>query len=302
MPRYSVKLLGPHPRLIAILQAILVVSLWSSSWVLIKFGLRDLPPLTFAGLRYFVAFLVLVPFALSRSNRQALRCLTRRPWLLLTALGLLMYTLAPGSQYVALLYLPAVTTMLLFTFSTVGVALLSGMLLHERPTWLQWCGILTALFGGYLYFHPVDLPLGQVVGIGVVLVSVLSYSLAAILGRGIARSKAISPLLMTVVSMGAGSAVLLASGLAVEGLPSIGFRNWLIILWLSVVNTSFTFVLWNRTLRTLTAVESNVVTNAMLAEIAVLAWLFLGEHLTLLDVAGLALVMVGVVMVQLRGR
>jgi drug/metabolite transporter (DMT)-like permease len=302
LPRNSVRRLGSHPRVIAILQAILVVSLWSSSWVLIKFGLRDMPPLTFAGLRYFVAFLVLVPFALSRSNRQALRGLTRRPWLLLTALGLLMYMLAPGTQYVALLYLPAVTTMLVFTFSTVGVALLSGILLRERPTWLQWCGIVTALFGAYLYFHPVDLPMGQVVGIVVVLVSMLSYSLAAILGRGIARSKAISPLLMTVVSMGAGSAALLAGGLVVEGLPSVSFRNWMIILWLSVVNTSFTFVLWNRTLRTLTAVESNVITNAMLAEIAVLAWLFLGERLTFLDVMGLGLVIVGTVMVQLRGR
>jgi drug/metabolite transporter (DMT)-like permease len=300
--RNSARRLGSHPRVIAILQAILVVSLWSSSWVLIKFGLRDMPPLTFAGLRYFVAFLVLVPFALSRSNLRALSALTRRPWLLLTALGLLMYMLAPGTQYVALLYLPAVTTMLLFTFSTVTVALLSGMLLRERPTWLQWCGILAALFGGYLYFHPVDLPMGQVVGIGVVLVSMLSYSLAAILGRGIARSKAISPLLMTVVSMGAGSAALLAGGLVVEGLPSVGFRNWMIILWLSVVNTSFTFVLWNRTLRTLTAVESNVISNAMLAEIAVLAWLFLGERLTFLDVMGLGLVIVGAVMVQLRGR
>ena len=69
-----------------------------------------------------------------------------------------------------------------------------------------------------------------------------------------------------------------------------------------MVNTSFTFVLWNRTLRTLTAVESNVITNAMLAEIAVLAWLFLGERLTFLDVMGLGLVIVGTVMVQLRGR
>jgi drug/metabolite transporter (DMT)-like permease len=269
--------------------------------VLIKIGLRDVPPLTFAGLRYFVAFLVLAPFALSRSNRQALRDLTRRPWLLLTALGLLMYMLAPGTQYIALLYLPAVTTMLLFTFSTVSVALLSGLLLRERPTWLQWCGILAALFGGYLYFHPVDLPMQQAVGIVVVLVSMLSYSLAAILGRGIARSRAVSPLVMTMVSMGAGGAVLLAGGLVIEGLPSVSFGNWMIIIWLSVVNTSFTFVLWNHTLRTLTAVESNVISNAMLAEIAVLAWLFLGERLTFLDVMGLGLVIVGVVMVQLRG-
>jgi drug/metabolite transporter (DMT)-like permease len=302
LPHDRVRLLGSHPRLLAVLQAVLVVSLWSSSWVLIKFGLRDIPPLTFAGLRYALAFVILLPFATSRSNRQALRGLSRRPWLLLMGLGLLIYALCPGAQYVGLSYLPAVTTMLLFSFSTVTVALLSALLLRERPTWLQWCGILAVLSGGYVYFHPVNVPMGELVGIVVVLVSMLGYSFAAILGRGIARSKTVSPLLMTVVSMGVGSTVLLAGGLAVEGIPTISLRNCVIILWLGVVNTSFTFVLWNRTLQTLTAVESNIISNAMLVEIALLAWLFLGERLTLLDQAGLGLVIAGTLMVQLRGR
>ena len=293
---------GSRDHVIAILQALLVISLWASSWVLIKFGLRDIGPLTFAGLRYFLAFLVLVPFALSSANRRDLRGLGRRHLLLLAALGLLIYMVSPGTQYVALTYLPAVTTSLLFSFSTVTVALLSGMLLREPPTRLQLWGIACALLGGYLYFHPVRIPLGEFIGMLVALVSMLSYSIAAILGRDIARSRDVSPLLMTVVSMGVGSTVLLVSGLAVEGMPSIGLANWLTILWLSVVNTSFTFVLWNRTLRTLTAVESSIIANAMVVEIAVLAWLFLGEQLTILDGAGLGLVILGTLIVQLRGR
>jgi drug/metabolite transporter (DMT)-like permease len=107
---------------------------------------------------------------------------------------------------------------------------------------------------------------------------------------------------MTVVSMGAGSIVLLVSGLAAEGMPSISLTNWLMILWLSIANTSFTFVLWNRTLRTLTAVESSMIANAMVVEIAVLAWLFLGERLTLASGVGLGLVILGTVVVQLKGR
>jgi drug/metabolite transporter (DMT)-like permease len=119
-------------RLVAILQALLVISLWSSSWVLIKWGLRDLPPLTFAGLRYFLAFLVLVPFASSSSNRLALKRLSRGSFVHLVILGLLLYGLAVGAQFVALSYLPAVTTRLILSFSTVTVALLSGALLRER--------------------------------------------------------------------------------------------------------------------------------------------------------------------------
>ncbi len=302
MPQTRTRLLGSHPRLVAILQAVLVVSLWSSSWVFIKVGLRDIPPLTFAGLRYALAFVILVPFALSRPNRRALGDIARRSWLLLAALGLLFYMIAPGTQYVALSYLPAVTTMLLFSFSTITVALLGWVFLRERPTWLQWCGMATVLAGGYFYFHPVDIPMGERVGILVVLVSTVSYSFAAILGRSIARSKVISPLLMTVVSMGVGSVALLAWGLAVEGVPSVSLTNWLIILWLSVVNTAFTFVLWNLTLQTLRAVESNMLSNLMLVEIAALAWLFLGERLSILDLAGLGLVILGTLLVQLRGR
>ena len=45
--------ISAHTR--AVLQALLVTFLWSTSWVLIKFGLTGIPPLTFAGLRYSLA-------------------------------------------------------------------------------------------------------------------------------------------------------------------------------------------------------------------------------------------------------
>jgi len=44
------------PRLRAILQALIVTFLWSTSWVLIKIGLEDIPAVTFAGLRYFLFY------------------------------------------------------------------------------------------------------------------------------------------------------------------------------------------------------------------------------------------------------
>ncbi len=61
------------------MQALLVTFLWSTSWVLIKLGLRaSLPALTFAGLRYSLAFLCLVPFVLfDPTHRAALRALPR---------------------------------------------------------------------------------------------------------------------------------------------------------------------------------------------------------------------------------
>jgi drug/metabolite transporter (DMT)-like permease len=72
------------------------------------------------------------------------------------------------------------------------------------------------------------------------------------------------------------------------------------ILWLAVVNSAFAFTLWNRTLRTLSAVESSIINNTMLFQIATLAWVFLGETLTWKEVLGMVVAAVGTLAVQLR--
>jgi len=101
--------------------------------------------------------------------------------------------------------------------------------------------------------------------------------------------------------MGAGSVLLLTFGVLLQGMPAVSLQNWLIIGWMSVVNTSFAFVLWNHSMRTLRAVESSIITNVMVVEIAMLAWVFLGERLTTLDFVGLGLVIAGTLVVQLMG-
>ena len=74
------------PRLQAILQALFVTFLWSTSWVLIKHALDEIPPLTFAGLRYAFAVLILLPGL--RKQKVALCALSAQDWGLLAALGL----------------------------------------------------------------------------------------------------------------------------------------------------------------------------------------------------------------------
>jgi drug/metabolite transporter (DMT)-like permease len=75
-----------------------------------------------------------------------------------------------------------------------------------------------------------------------------------------------------------------------------------VITWLAIVNTAFAFTLWNHTLRTLSAVESSVINNTMLIQVAILAWLFLGERLNRQELLGLALAGIGAFVVQLRRR
>ena len=94
--------------------------------------------------------------------------------------------------------------------------------------------------------------------------------------------------------------MLLASGVAVQGLPRLALVHWIIILWLAVVNTALAFTLWNHTLRTLSAMESSIINNTMLFQIALLAWLFLGQTLGRRQVAGMVLAALGTLLVQMR--
>jgi drug/metabolite transporter (DMT)-like permease len=286
----------------AVGQALLVTFLWSTSYVLVKIGLVDIPPITFAGLRYSLAFLVLLPFFFRQGQASKIRELTKRDWVRLVVLGLLFYAITQGTNFVGLFYLPTVTVSLLLSFSPVVVALLGILILREQPRWRQWFGIGLCIIGAFLYFYPLVMPNGQAIGFTIVILGVLANALSSILGREVNRLGNIPPLTVTVVSMGVGGLVLLFSGLALQGLHELSLTNWAIILWLAVVNTAFAFTLWNHTLRTLSAMESTVINNTMLIQIAVLAWLFLGESLNGREIVGMVVAAVGALLVQLKNK
>ncbi|MRR37984.1 EamA family transporter [bacterium] len=125
---------------------------------------------------------------------------------------------------------------------------------------------------------------------------------SGLFGREINRRQDIPALIVTFVSMGIGAGMMLAFGGLTRGFGQPSWTDWMILGWLALVNTALAFTLWNTTLRTLTAVESSILNSLMMPQIAVLALLFLGETLTGKDLAGLALVFAGVVVVQIRGR
>lgn len=284
----------------AVLQALFVTFLWSTSWVLIKVGLKDIPALPFAGLRYLLAFLCLLPFAWRWGHLAQLRALSLRDWLKLSALGLLYIAVSQGAQFLGLSYLPAVTVSLLLNFTPAVVALLGILLLAERPTRVQWAGIVLYLAGTLFYFFPMSVLGSEAFGMAVVVLGVLTNAISAVLGRQVNREKKLHPIAVTVASMGVGSVALLLFGVSVQGVPTISPDGWLVVGWLAVVNTAFAFPLWNHTLRTLSAVESSIINSTMLVQIALLAWLFLGEELTAQKIGGMIMVGLGMLIVQLR--
>lgn len=285
----------------AVLQALFVTFLWSTSWVLIKFGLDEIPALTFAGLRYALAFLLLLPLLGRRDVRLSIARLSRREWLLLVALGVVMYTLTQGAQFLALDRLPAQTTSLVLSFSPVVVAFLGVALLAERPAPAQGVGVLLSVVGAVTFLYPASFPQSQVIGVMIAVAGLFANAGAAVLGRYVNRAATLPAAVVTIISMGVGSALLLGAGVGTQGLPDLTLRGWAIVAWLAAVNTAFAFTLWNVTLRKLSAMESSIINNTMLIQIAILAWVFLGEGLGLRQMLGLVLAAAGTLVVQLGG-
>jgi len=289
----------------AILLALLVTFLWSTSWVFIKIGLKaSLPPVTFAGLRYTLAFLCLLPFVLMNpSHRQSIQKFSKSTWLQLLLLGLMFYTITQGAQFIGLAFLPAATVTLLLSFSPIFVAIPSGIVNKEATTYRQWIGILLSVAGAVIYFLPLNIPANQVMGLVAVFVGVLANASSSLLGRKINTQSGLPAIVITTISMGIGGVLLLITGATIQRFGQLDLLQWLIIVWLAVVNTAIAFTLWNKSLQSLTAVESSIINNTMLPQIAILAWVFLGEPLTLRQILGLGLVTIGIIIVQVwRGK
>jgi drug/metabolite transporter (DMT)-like permease len=286
----------------AILLALLVTFLWSTSFVIIKIGLAEIPPLTFAGLRYTIAFICLLPFAFTKSNSFVIKNLEKKDWFKLVLLGFLFYVFTQGTQFIGLSLLPAVTVSLWLNFTPLIVAVMAIFLISEYPTKVQWLGVILFLLGIFTFFFPVVLSDNQEVGLIVMTIGVLANSASAVLGRNINRAARINPIVVTVISMGIGSIILLVVGIILQGLPPISFQNFLYLLWLAVANTALAFTIWNFTLRTLSAMESSIINGTMLIQIAILAWIFLGEAITLQEGIGMLVAASGAVLVQLRIR
>ena len=286
--------------IITILQALFVTFLWSTSFIIIKWGLIEIPPITYAGLRYIIAFLCFIPFVSREKYINEIRELKKSQWHKLILLGFIFYTFTQGAQFLGLSLLPSVTVSLMLNFTPLIVAVMGIFLLSEKPSILQWFGSALFIVGIITYFFPVSLITSQGLGLVIMFIGVLANAGSAIIGRDINRNKDISPLVVTFISMGVGAIILVIIGFSMDGFPEISLKTWIYLLWLAVINTAFAFTLWNFTLRTLTAMESSIINGTMLIQIAVLAWYFLDENISFQEGIGMVIAAVGAVLVQIK--
>jgi len=282
-------------RLIAIGESLLVTLIWSSTFVIVKIGLETLGPLTIAGLRYFLGAVVLLPFLI---KRQSLKTpISKELWLRLILIGVSAYTIGNGALFWGLKYVPATTGS--FLMSLIPLLVLAGgaLLLREIPTRWQIFGVFLSLFGSVLFFSSGMSP-GEPKGIVIVGVGLIGFLAFSLLGRGIARDGKLDTLTLTAIPLAIGGILSMLLALIVEGIPQFTPKSIIIVIFLAVVNTSLGYLLYNHSLRELTALEMNMVLNLSPIFTALLSWVLLGETLGAIQILGLVVVIVGVIFVQ----
>lgn len=235
-----------------------------------------------------------------RTHRTEVRRLDTRSIAQLALLGLVVYTITQGAQFVAIDNQPAATTSLVLSLTPLLVAFTASRSLGERAARRQFVGAALVAAGATLYFAG-DLG-ATTIGLTAALVGLAANVSGSLLGRHANRAASTSPLVVTAVSISAGALVLMVAGLIVDGAPAVTLRAGLIIGWLAVVNTALAFTLWNVSLRRLSALESAGVNNTMLIQIALLAWVVLGEFPGVIGLAGIATVSLGVFFTQVSLR
>jgi drug/metabolite transporter (DMT)-like permease len=128
-----------------------------------------------------------------------------------------------------------------------------------------------------------------------------SPSLSA-LGRPLARERRLGVLSLTAAPLAIGGLLLLPIALATEGAPRLDLSGVAVVVWLAVVNTAFAYILYNHALQARAAFEVSALASLSPLVTAIGAWLFLAEPLIAPQIAGMIIMVSGVILIQSTGQ
>jgi drug/metabolite transporter (DMT)-like permease len=268
----------------------------STASILIRLAQAEgVPSLTIAAVRLGLAALVLVPLAALRARRE-LSSLSRRDLGMAIASG--AFLAAHFWSWIASLeYTSVASSTVLVTTNPLWVGLASLLLLRERLPGLALVGIALSLAGTLLTFAaettvatPAPRP---ALGNSLALAGAVSASGYLLLGRAL-RGR-VGLLAYVALAYGA-AAALLWVGIGVTGSALTGYSSsaWLWLAALALGPQLLGHTSFNWALRHLSA---TFVALAILGEpigSAILAWLLFGERFGSLQLAGFALLLIGI--------
>jgi len=264
--------------ILAFFTAFIVTILWSSSWVIIKFGLKEISPLIFAAFRYSIASIILLVLIFTnKSHRKSLYQKSKKWYVMMLVYGLIFITSTQGGQFIALSLLPAITVSFILNLTPYIVIFYSIPFLKEIPSRKDFIFFSFAFIGVLIYFIPSGLTILTFNGILIGFFLLNTNALSSILGRIINREGSSSPLLITGISMSSGTLILVLIAIIWEGIPSFSPLVILMILWLAIINTALAFTLWNKAMQKLRAMDITMINGTMLPQIVLLSIIFLNE-------------------------
>src|SRR6266446_3900474 len=129
---------------------LILCCIWGSTWLFIKIGLADLPPITFAGIRFVLASLILLLLVFAR---RAAWPRTSREWALIAVVGFLQFSLNYGLVFWGEQYISSgLAAVLQSTFPAFGLVFAHLYLPYERLTTRKVIGVLMGVVGVAIIF------------------------------------------------------------------------------------------------------------------------------------------------------
>lgn len=281
---------APH-----VLLAVLIAAIWGFTFVVIKVGLGDFPPLLFSALRFLVAGAPVL--VIWRAGPPV-------PWRYVLGIGFFMAVMMFSLLFVGIdVGLPPGLASLIAQMQAFFTALLAALLLGDRPRFQQLVGMALA-FGGIATIA-LDLPAGGgVLGLALVIGSALAWAVANILTKLAGPADA----LRLVIWISAVAPLpLFAASWAVEGearmVAALAGMSWLgagAVLYQAALATLSAYGAWNWLLHRYPA--SVVAPFSLLVPVFGMSssWLLLGESVSPAKLAGAGLVLAGLGLTVLR--
>jgi drug/metabolite transporter (DMT)-like permease len=289
----------PEQRKFAVAAAYLTLCvIWSSTWLAIKVGLRDLPPISFVALRFAIAVVVLLAISVGRVRLLPLR---RSDLKLLAYTGVLMFAVNYALLFWAELYVSSgLSAVLQATIPIFGMVFAHYLLPGEPLRWQRVAGATLAIggvalicsrlldFGGLLAFWG---------GVAIVFGAAGAAFSNVLLKK---RDLRLAPAMLAAWQMIFGVVPLLVLGFLVDGNP-LHF-HWtktavFCLFYLAVPGSAVTFLLLYWLLPRMSV--TNLPTISLITPPGAVAfgWLLGGETFSPWSLAGGALVLAGVWMI-----
>jgi len=271
---------------------------WSSTWLVIKIGLRDLPPISFVAIRFLIAIIVLLAVSIGRVRLLPMR---RNDYAVLAITGILMFAVNYTLLFWAELHVSSgLAAVLQATIPIFGMIFAHWMLPDEPLRLQKLAGAIIALGGVALICGRLlgfNGPLAFWGGVGVV-IGAASAAYANVLVK--ARSIQLAPAMLAAWQMIFGIAPLLVLGFAVDGNPAR--FHWtamalFCLLYLAVIGSALTFLLLYWLLPRLTVAQLQSISLITPPGAVMLGWFLGGETFPVSSLLGAALVLAGVWMI-----